>query len=120
MYAGEVAYKQGDWDIAEKWWLSVLDIRPTNVTHKLEIMYRKQKRYKDIVDMYSLAAKHAAYYAKLTGQNMTKEIVSSRNLAGEELLNNLENDKSRGVIEYPTMINKKFINRLQEVAGSNK
>lgn len=44
---GELAYKYGDWDEAEKLWLTILEISPTQVCEKLSIMYRKQKRYSD-------------------------------------------------------------------------
>lgn len=46
---GELAYKYGDWDEAEKLWLTILEISPTQVCEKLSIMYRKQKRYSDEV-----------------------------------------------------------------------
>ncbi|UXC64326.1 TerB N-terminal domain-containing protein [Ligilactobacillus agilis] len=46
---GELAYKYGDWDEAEKLWLTLVELSPTQVCEKLSIMYRKQKRYSDEV-----------------------------------------------------------------------
>lgn len=110
--AGIVAYKQGDWDIAEMWWLSVLDIRPTNVTGKLEIMYRKQQRYKDIVTMYKKASVLAKKYDHLAHDNTYSSFKESAILEEE---NHKKPDRSVGVKDYPSKIDMDYVRLLQTV-----
>ena len=108
--AGIVAYKQGDWDLAEKWWLSVLDIRPTNVTKKLEIMYRKQHRYKDIVTMYKKANLFVRKYDQLVHVDTYS---SFKNLTVLEEENHTKSDQSIGVKDYPSKVDMEYVHLLQ-------
>lgn len=110
LIAGTIAYKQGDWDMAEKLWLSVLDIRPTNVLRKLEIMYRKQQRYKDIVRLYKIAQPLVRQYDSLTGENTYKFYKTIAILNEEE---HRKEDRSVGVIRYPSKIDSNYIRLLQ-------
>ena len=110
LIAGTIAYKQGDWDIAEKWWLSVLDIRPTNVLRKLEIMYRKQQRYKDIVRLYKIAQPLVRQYDSLTGENTYKFYKTVAILNEEQ---HKKEDHSIGVIRYPSKIDSNYLRLLQ-------
>ncbi|MGJ4063504.1 hypothetical protein ACLOFA_00845 [Limosilactobacillus mucosae] len=109
-HAGIVAYKQGDWDIAEKLWLSVLDIRPTNVLRKLEIMYRKQQRYKDIVKLYKIAQPLVRQYDSLTGENTYKFYKTVAILNDEQ---HKKEDHSVGVIRYPSKIDSNYLRLLR-------
>ncbi|MBM6754149.1 hypothetical protein H5993_05175 [Lactobacillus alvi] len=118
-FGGVLAYKQGDWDLAEKWWLMVLDIRPTNSAKKLEIMYRKQKRYKDNVIMYEKAIEYSKRYDKLTNQHLTKHLAELKKTCSAELNKKSKNDHSIGIQEYPSMIDFNFIDKLQRIAQNN-
>ena len=118
-FGGVLAYKQGDWDLAEKWWLMVLDIHPTNSAKKLEIMYRKQKRYKDNVVMYEKAIEYSKRYDKLTNQHLTKHLAELKKACIAELNKKSKNDHSIGIQEYPGMIDFNFIDKLQRIAQNN-
>jgi tetratricopeptide (TPR) repeat protein len=111
--AGILAYKQGDWDLAEKWWLSVLDIRPTNVLHRLKVMYRKQHRYKDIVELYKIAEPLVKNYDFLTGENTYTIMFEKDAVFTEE--KHKYNDQSLGVTLYPSKIDQKYLKLLQSV-----
>lgn len=115
-FAGIAAYKNGDWDIAEKWWLSVLDIHCITPAQKLEIMYRKQKRYKDIAKMYEKAYAYSKYYLKVSGQDFTEELKELKNTAEEDALKHSTVDNSIGIIDYPSRINKSLIKVLQSIS----
>lgn len=110
LHAGIVAYKQGNWDLAEKWWLSVLDIRPTNVTDKLETMYRKQQRYKDIVTMYNKASLFVKKYDQLVNDDTYS---SFKDLAILKEENHKRPDQSVGVKSYPSKIDMEYVRLLQ-------
>lgn len=84
--AGILAYKRGDWGKAEAWWLSVLNIKPEIVSQKLAILYRKQHRYKDVVDMYILALKYANNPLLKMRQDYYDRLVNDKDKAGELLL----------------------------------
>lgn len=112
LHAGIVAYKQGDWDLAEKWWLSVLDIRPTNVLHKLEVMYRKEQRYKDIVQLYKIAGPLVKKYDRLTNID-TYSTYESEAILKEEA--HKKEDHSIGIKTYPSKVNVTYLHLLQTV-----
>lgn len=111
--AGILAYKQGDWDLAEKWWLSVLDIRPTNVLHRLKVMYHKQHRYKDVVELYKIAEPLVKNYDFLTGENTYKIMFAKDAVFTEE--KHKYNDQSLGVTLYPSKIDQDYLKLLQSV-----
>ncbi|PIO83570.1 hypothetical protein BSQ39_08335 [Loigolactobacillus backii] len=50
-YEGDLHYKKGDWDKAEKSWLCSIHDRPTTSAARLAIMYRKQNRLQDEINV---------------------------------------------------------------------
>lgn len=107
-----LAYKRGNLDKAEMWWLKVFDIQPVSVSHRLAILYRKQHRYKDLVDMYIKALKYAQtsyIYLNTTQEN---SLLDEKNKAGELLLKNLNNDQSKGFRRYSSLVDQRFIKEL--------
>lgn len=54
-YYGDYLYKNGEWSKAEKEWLCIVKEMYNNASKKLSILYRKQKRYKDDVEILELA-----------------------------------------------------------------
>lgn len=53
---GDLFYKLGEWDKAEKEWFKLVYLMP-HAINKLSIMYRKEKRYKDVVKIVKEASK---------------------------------------------------------------
>lgn len=56
-YKGDLHYKKGDWDKAEKSWLSSIYNRPTTSATKLAIMYRKQNRLQNEINVLKTGIK---------------------------------------------------------------
>lgn len=108
--AGTIAYKQGDWDLAERWWLSVLDIRPTNVLKRLEIMYRKQQRYKDIVKLYKIAGPLTKKYDSLTHSKLYSAYTNMAILEEEP---HKKDDYSIGIKSYSSKIDNNYLQLLK-------
>lgn len=50
-FEGDLHYKKGDWDKAEQSWLNSINERPSLSTEKLAIMYRKENRFDDEVNI---------------------------------------------------------------------
>ena len=50
-FEGDLHYKKGDWDKAEQSWLDSISERPSSSTEKLAIMYRKENRFDDEVNI---------------------------------------------------------------------
>lgn len=113
-YAGILAYKRGNWDKAEAWWLSVLNLKPEVVSQKLAILYRKQHRYKDVVDMYILALKYANNSLLNMRKDYYERLVNDKDKAGELLLKHLNNDKSLGLKSYPNRADMEFAEKLSK------
>jgi hypothetical protein len=113
-HTGILAYKRGDWDIAEWCWLYVLTLKPEVVSQKLAIMYRKQHRYQDVVDMYikainacesPLVSIRERFY-----QNMVHEFIK----AGNKALQYKNIDKSRGIKNYDSPADMQFAASLAQ------
>lgn len=58
-YFADLLYKQGKWIQAEYQWLSIIDDMPNKVGEKLAILYRKEKRYKNEVEIIERAKEYA-------------------------------------------------------------
>lgn len=56
---GDYYYKTGEWDKAENEWLMILKLMGHFPTIKLAIMYRKQKRFSDEVELLKLSQIYA-------------------------------------------------------------
>ena len=50
-YLGNYFYKCGDWDRAEMEWLKLIYLMPKAI-RSLAILYKKEKRYQDIIEVY--------------------------------------------------------------------
>lgn len=109
---GLLAYECGDWVLAEKWWLSIIDVHPYECSKRLAILYRKQHRYKDISDMYAVAINDSKkpYIHLRPGQD--QDMVSAFMKASEKYLDKKDMDNSKGVKTYPSLIDMKFIDVL--------
>ena len=107
-----LAYQCGDWELAEKWWLLIIDLLPYECSKRLAILYRKQHRYKDVSDMYALAINDSKkpYIHLRPGQD--QDMVSAFMKASEKYLDKKDMDNSKGVKTYPSLIDMKFIDVL--------
>lgn len=54
---GDLQYKLGEWKKAETEWISILDLMGALAAEKLAIMYHKQHRYKDEMEILSAGMK---------------------------------------------------------------
>ena len=54
---GDLHYKLGEWKEAESEWLSILSLMGSRAAEKLAIMYHKQHRYKDEMQILSIGMK---------------------------------------------------------------
>lgn len=115
-FAGVLAYKQGDWNKAEEWWLSVLNLKPFIVSNKLAIMYRKQHRYQDILTMYQYAIQFANEPLLSISDGEYQQLSDEMNKAEEGAIKHQHNDKSTGVNSYPNRANMKFMMKLKELS----
>lgn len=107
-----LAYKCCDWTLAERWWLSIIDLLPYESSKRLAILYRKQHRYKDVSDMYAVAINDSKkpYIHLRPGQD--QKMVSAFMKASEKYLAKKDKDKSKGVKTYPSIVDMKFIDVL--------
>lgn len=115
-----LAYQCGDWALAERWWLSIVDLLPYECSKRLAILYRKQHRYKDVSDMYAVAINDSEkpYIHLRPGQD--QKMVSAFMKASEKYLDKKDKDKSKGVKTYPSLIDMKFIDVLNSNRVSSK
>lgn len=107
---GLLAYQRGDFDKAEIWWIKVFDVLPFRISERLRAMYRKQHRYKDVVDMYRRALKIGK--DKLSAAQEDR-MVKEKNKAGEVLLNHLNDDQSRGIATLSSLADNRFVEELK-------
>lgn len=107
-----LAYQCGDWALAEKWWLSIIDLLPYECSKRLAILYRKQHRYKDVSDMYAVAINDSEkpYVHLRPGQD--QKMVSSFMKSSEKYLAMKDKDKSKGVKTYPSLVDLRFVDVL--------
>lgn len=107
-----LAYQCGDWELAEKWWLLIIDLLPYECSKRLAILYRKQHRYKDVSDMYALAINDSKKPYIHLRPNQDQKMVSAFMKASEKYLDKKDKDKSKGVKTYPSIVDLKFIDVL--------
>lgn len=99
--AGVLAYKRGDWDLAERAWLTIISLEPEKVSKRLSIMFRKQERYRDISDMYAKAINACDGSLVSISDDSYQNMVSAFIKASEQAVKKKESDRSRGVQEHP-------------------
>ncbi|WP_076459435.1 tetratricopeptide repeat protein [Limosilactobacillus caccae] len=115
-FAGIVAYKRGDWDRAEAWWLSVLNLRPLTVSQKLAIMYRKQKRFEDVVRMYNWSLQFANEPLLRLREDEYQQLISNLEKARKNAAKHKQIDCSLGLREYPNRADMAFIQYLKKIS----
>lgn len=109
---GLLAYQQGDYDLAEEWWLSVIDLMPFEASRRLATLYRKQHRFKDISDMYAIAINDADKAYIHLRPKQSEQMVAKFVSASQKALAKKKTDKSKGVKTYPSLIDLKFVDEL--------
>lgn len=109
---GLLAYQQGDYDLAEEWWLSVLDLQPFEVSQKLATLYRRQHRYMDMSDMYAKAINLVEKSPVKLNQEKHDKMISSFMSASEKAVGQSKQDKLKGIKPYETRADTEFIHQL--------
>lgn len=90
---GNLYYKQGEWDLAEQQWLSLIRIMPERSATSLAIMFHKEKRYKDEVSIIEDGIKFGVnntLYPEV--DNLKHRLTKSRNFFDRHL----KSDQSKG------------------------
>ncbi|MEK1351865.1 hypothetical protein HCZ84_08890 [Limosilactobacillus fermentum] len=115
---GELDYKTGEWDKAEKELISCLQINPNYVT-RLAIMYRKQRRYKDEINVlnYVIANWPLSPFNAYGGN--TTDFVVRLTKAKEYLKKHKESDCSRGVNYVFLDYDADFLQQLLGIGSKN-
>lgn len=88
----DLLYKEGKWIQAEDQWLSILPKMPNFVGEKLAIMYRKEKRYRNEVEVINAAIKYTEHAIPTYAHRDT--LIVRKAKAQSLLSNKLDEDKS--------------------------
>ena len=114
---GELAYKKGEWDIAEQKLLSTLPYNPASA-NRLAIMYRKEKRFKDEIELLTLAIKtwHESIFNAYHGTTDEFEKRLAKAKSNFEKYKN--KDMSQGFKPYFLQYDKKFMQKLLDIRDS--
>ena len=91
---GDYYYKIGEWDKAENEWLMILKLMGHFPTLKLAIMYRKQKRFSDEVELLKLSQIYARKNTVYPGTKTINERIPKAEKFREKHINE---DKSKGI-----------------------
>lgn len=88
----DLLYKKGEWIQAEDQWLSILPKMPNHVGEKLAIMYRKEKRYRNEVEVINAAIKYTEHAVPIYAHS---DSLMMRKTKAQSLLSaKLDEDKS--------------------------
>lgn len=111
---GELAYKKGDWDIAEYKLLSVLPYNPV-FAENLGIMYRKEKRFKDEISVLALAIQEwkSSVFNIYNGSTDDLEVRLSKAKHYFEKHKNLDN--SKGIDPEFLPYDKELVQKLLDI-----
>lgn len=117
---GEIAYKKGNWELAEKLWLKTSLYQPSYVT-SFAIMLRKEQRFKDeMLLLESVIAEWPKSPFNVYGGTVDafeKRLIKARKL----LESGKVKDKSRGLIFCSMSKDDKiFLNELIKIRDSYK
>lgn len=107
--AGVLAYKRGDWDLAEQAWLKIITLSPVIASKRLATMFRKQKRYRDTSDMYAKAINACDNPLVDVQDESYQDLVYKFVKASEKAVNKQKSDKSRGLQNYPSPNDKNLV-----------
>lgn len=113
---GMLAYQRGDLDKAELWFSQILDSLPVQASQRLAIIFKRSKRYKDMVDVYRKALDYCQNNYITSTTTQYNDLVTRKNKAGNLLINHLNDDQSEGIKQFPTLIDFKFIKELQHTS----
>ena len=91
---GDYYYKIGEWDKAENEWLMILKLMGHFPTLKLAIMYRKQKRFSDEVELLKFSQIYARKNTVYPGTKTINERIPKAEKFREKHINE---DKSKGI-----------------------
>jgi hypothetical protein len=97
-HEGLIAYKRGEWEQAERLWMSVIKFNPPIVAEKMAIMLRKEKRFKDEIAILKIGIKYSneSDFIDMTDNPM----LTSRLAKAESFYNNhKDQDNSKGITE---------------------
>lgn len=109
-------YKRGEWQEAEKDWIRVLNLSPLYTANRLRIMYKKQKRYKDIVTVYKKAIEYSNLPYISLSKDGCKELRSTYEKAKAEYAKYKEKDKSLGVSFNAYPVDLELVKKLKETS----
>ena len=84
---GDYYYKTGEWDKAENEWLMILKLMGHFPTIKLAIMYRKQKRFSDEVELLKLSQIYARKNTVYPGTKVINERIPKAEKFREKHIN---------------------------------
>lgn len=93
---GLIAYKRGEWEQAETLWMSVMELNPPIITEKMAIMLRKEKRFKDEIDVIKMGIKYSnqADFIRITDD---PKLVNRLSKAETFYNNHKDQDESKGI-----------------------
>lgn len=108
---GELAYKTGDWDVAEEKLLPCLMFNP-NCVERLAIMYHKQKRFKDEIDVLNSAIIQWNSSPFNTEDGSTRVFEERLSKAKRYYSSHKSNDQSVGIIDSSIPYDEEFLRKL--------
>lgn len=109
---GLLAYKRGDYDLAELWLAQSLPLQPVIASQRLAIIYRKECRYKDMTAAYINALKYVDKLPKKISISEITLLTNKREKAAHTLLGHLQDDESQGIPQPQHLQDDKFIEEL--------
>lgn len=107
-----LAYKRGDLEKAEIWFLKVFDLLPIKVAKRLSIIYGKQHRYADIVHVYIQAIAYTDNWYIFTTDNDLAKLAEAKEKAKTRADKHTQDDQSKGFNTPISLIDRKFLNEL--------
>lgn len=109
---GLLAYKRGDFDKAEQWFLQVLDVNPLLVSKRLAVLFNKEKRYSDVVYVYSRAIEFTNNWFIMISESNKSKLLEEYRKAQEKLAKLADKDCSKGITIPNSIIDHRFLNEL--------
>ena len=107
-YLGDYYYKSGEWDTAEMEWLKLIYLMPKAI-RRLAVLYKKEKRYRDIIEIYKESSKSifiARYYRgnEISLNEMVAAKINYTNHVIEDvsLLSDYDFNRLKALSPFPT------------------
>ncbi|OTA45516.1 hypothetical protein BHL89_00840 [Limosilactobacillus reuteri] len=114
---GELAYEKGEWDIAEQKLLSTVPYDPASA-NRLAIMYRKEKRFKDEIELLTLAIKTWQESIFNIYHGTTDELEKRLAKAKNNFEKHKSKDMSQGLRPHFISYDKEFVQKLLDIRNS--